>query len=123
MMFAWYDQRARRDRIAYQSLKVVTLLLAATVTVLAAQHAPSWLTATLAAVVVAVEGMQQLFQLHANWISYRASAEALRQEAFAYVAQVAPYDTVQRRTLLAHTLHAIATKESNTWAKTVQQPS
>jgi hypothetical protein len=120
-MFRWYDGRAHRNRLAYQTLKVIALLLAATVTVLAAQDAASWLTATLAAVIVAIEGMQQLFQLHANWISYRASAEALRQEAFAYVAHVAPYDTAQRRVLLAQTLRNIATKEGTTWAKTVQQ--
>jgi hypothetical protein len=123
MMFGWYDRRASRDRIAYQALKVITLLLAAAVTVLAAQHAPSWLTAMLAAIIVAVEGMQQLFQLHANWISYRGSAEALRQEAFAYVAQVAPYDTAGRRVTLAQALRAIAANESSTWVKSVQQPA
>jgi hypothetical protein len=100
MMFGWYDRRASRDRIAYQALKVITLLLAA-----------------------AVEGMQQLFQLHANWISYRGSAEALRQEAFAYVAQVAPYDTAGRRVTLAQALRAIAANESSTWVKSVQQPA
>jgi Protein of unknown function (DUF4231) len=122
-LFTWYDRRAFRNRVAYQVLKVLTLLLAAAVTVLAAQHAPSWLTAMLAAVVVAAEGIQQLFQLHANWISYRASAEALRQEAFAFVAQVPPYDTAQRRVVLAQAIRTVTTKESTTWAKTVRQPA
>jgi hypothetical protein len=123
LTFAWYDRRAKRNRIAYQTVKVTNILLAAAVTVLAAQHAPSWLTATLAAVVVALEGVQQLFQLHANWISYRGSAETLRQEAFAYVARVAPYDTAQRRTLLANAVRGVTAKERTSWAKTMQQPA
>jgi hypothetical protein len=67
--------------------------------------------------------MQQLFQVHANWISYRASAESLRQEGFAYVAKVVPYDTAHRRILLAEAVRAITAKESTQWAKTVQQPA
>ena len=123
-MFRWYDRSASRNRIGYQCLKVLTLVLAAAVAVLAAQHAVSWLTASLAAVIVAVEGMQQLFQLHANWISYRASAETLRQEAFAYVAGVTPYDDAAlRRGRLAKVLRAVAANETTAWAKNIAQPS
>ncbi len=62
--FAWYHKAATRTRLAYQSLKTVSIAVAATVPVLAAVGAPPAWTASFAAVVVVLEGIQQLFQLH-----------------------------------------------------------
>ncbi len=120
--FRWYDRAATRDRRAYQGLKIATLILGGAVTVLAAISAAAWLTASLVAAVVAAEGMQQLFQLQANWISYRATAEALRQQAFLYAAHVDPYtDPATRRDRLADVIRTIATTENTSWAKAMQQ--
>lgn len=48
-----------------------------------------------------------MFQFHANWISYRAVAEALRQHAFRFTAEVDPYtDRATRRNLLAQAMHS-----------------
>jgi len=120
--FDWYDGAANRCRRGYQALKMATLILGGAVTVLAAIGAPAWLTASLAAAIVATEGVQQLFQLHAVWISYRATAEALRQQAFLYAAHVAPYnDPATRRDHLADAIATITTTEITSWAKTMQQ--
>jgi len=48
-------------------------------------------TASLAAVVVVLEGAQQLYQWQANWILYRSTAEALKHERFLYLAEAGPY--------------------------------
>jgi hypothetical protein len=120
--FRWYDRSATRYRRGYQGLKIATLILGGGVTVLAAIGAPAWLTASLAATIVAAEGTQQLFQLHANWISYRATAEALRQQAFLYAAHVDPYtDPATRRDRLADVIRTITTTENTSWAKAMQQ--
>ncbi|MCU1655709.1 MAG: hypothetical protein JWO57_365 [Pseudonocardiales bacterium] len=120
--FHWYDRAANRCRRPYQALKIATLVLGGAVTVLAAIGAPAWLTASLAASIVAAEGTQQLFQLHANWISYRATAEALRQQMFLYSAHVDPYtDPATRRDRLADVVRAITANENTSWAKAMQQ--
>lgn len=120
--FRWYDRAATRCRRGYLGLKIATLVLGGAVTVLAAIGAPAGLTATLAAAIVAAEGLQQLFQLHANWISYRATAEALRQQAFLYAAHVAPYsEPATRRDHLADVIRTITTTENTSWAKTMKQ--
>jgi competence protein ComGC len=119
--FRWYDRAATRTRLSYTVLKVISLAVAATVPVLAAISAKAALTASLAAVVVIIEGIVQLFQLQTNWISYRASAEALRQQGFFYAAQVDPYnDPETRRERLATFLRGAMSKEGTDWASNMR---
>jgi Protein of unknown function (DUF4231) len=120
--FRWYDRIATSTRLSYQVLKVGVLILGAAVTVLAAIRAPSVLTAGLAAGVVVLEGIQQVFQLQSNWITYRSSAETLRQHAFLYVAKAYPYaDAQTRRDRLAEVMRDITAKESTSWIGTMRQ--
>jgi Protein of unknown function (DUF4231) len=120
--FGWYDRAATRCRAGYLTLRSIALLLGAVVTVLAAIDAPPALTAGLAGATVVVEGTLQLFQLHANWISYRASAETLRQHALQYAASVDPYaDPLTRRGRLAAALLEVLSAERTSWMNTVRQ--
>lgn len=119
--FRWYDRAATRTRLGYQILRLIALVVGAIVTVLAAADAPPVITAGLAAAIVVAEGAQQLLQLHRNWISYRATAETLRQHAFLYAAKVAPYSGPDRREALGIFMHAITTRENTAWADSMRQ--
>jgi hypothetical protein len=122
VQLGWYEKAATRSRLAYQILKMTTLVAGATVTVLAAISAPAALTACVAGVIVVVEGAQQLFQFHANWISYRATAETLRRHAFLYVADVSPFDDpATRRDRLAAILQDATMRENAAWTNTMSQ--
>jgi Protein of unknown function (DUF4231) len=123
-LFRWYGRAATSTRLSYQVIKVAVLVIGAAVTVLAATRASSALTAALAASVVVLEGIQQLFQFQSNWITYRGTAEAMRQQAFLYVAQAGPYaDTQTRRERLAEFMTEITAKESAGWASTLRRAS
>lgn len=119
--FRWYDRAANRTRIGYHTLRLISLVVGATVTVLAAADAPPVVTAGFAATIVVAEGAQQLLQLHRNWISYRATAETLRRHAFLYAAKVAPYHDDGRREALAAFMHGITAQENTAWAETTRQ--
>jgi hypothetical protein len=120
--FGWYDKAATRSRLAYQILKLAALAAGAAVTVLAALSAPAALTASLAGGIVVLEGAQQMFQFHPNWISYRGTAETLRHHAFLYVADVSPFDDpATRRDRLAASLQEATARESATWADTMRK--
>jgi Protein of unknown function (DUF4231) len=120
--FRWYERAATRNRVSYQVLKVVAMVFGAAVAVLAAAAAPSAITAALAASVVVLEGVQQVFQFHPNWITYRATAETLRQNAFAYLARVGPYASAEsRRDRLAEFMRDVTTKENASWSSTMRQ--
>jgi Protein of unknown function (DUF4231) len=87
----WYHRAASRSRVAYLTLRLVAIAGGAAVIVLAAVSAPAAPTASVAGAIVVMEGAQQLFQFHPNWITYRATADELRRQAFAYVARVGPF--------------------------------
>jgi hypothetical protein len=121
-VFVWYDKAATRNRIAYQVLKLAALTAGAAVTVLAAISAPAAVTATVAGIIVVMEGAQQMFQFHPNWLSYRGTAETLRQHAFLYVADIVPYaDADARRDRLAEVLKDVTSRENTNWSHTMQQ--
>ena len=122
--FDWYDHAARRSRLAYHLLKLAFLVASASVTVLAAVSARSAVTAALAASLIVLEGVQQLFRFHANWISYRATAETLRAQAIAYVSGTDPYDDSRdRRSQMADFLRDTSLRENATWARIMKTRS
>jgi hypothetical protein len=87
----WFDNRAKRNRYLYQGLKVSQILLAAAVPVLSGANASAALVGSLGAAIVSLEGIQQLFQFHRNWVLYRSSAESLRRENHLFRAGVGHY--------------------------------
>jgi hypothetical protein len=88
---SWYERRSASSKRTFVSLKVVQLVGAAGVPVAASVHAAVWLTGGLGAAVVVLEGIQQLGQFQANWISYRGAAEGLAREKHLYLAGAGPY--------------------------------
>ncbi|HWM07355.1 MAG TPA: DUF4231 domain-containing protein [Actinophytocola sp.] len=120
--FAWYDRAANRHRLAFQVGKTTSLIVAASVPVVAAASAPAPLTATLAAIVVVLEGLQQLFQVQTHYLNYRSTAELLRETAYMYAARVGPYaDPATRRNELADFIRRTVGDEGMRWSAAVQQ--
>lgn len=121
--FSWYSRAASRNRIAYQTLTMVSLLLAAAVTVLAASSAPAVLTACVGAAIVVSEGTQQLFKFHTNWLRYRVVTETLREHGLLYAAHLAPYDdaaTAQGK--LGGLLRSVIEDERKQWSVQMKPP-
>jgi Protein of unknown function (DUF4231) len=58
---------------------------------LAAANAPPFWTATIAALIVVLEGVQQLFHFHDRWLSFRTTCETLRQERTLFQVRADPY--------------------------------
>lgn len=118
----WYDKRSTTSKRSYASLKVTQLVAAALVPVMASVHAAVWVTGGLGALVVVLEGVQQLFQFEANWINYRATGEALNHERFLYLSNVGPYaGAAEPKRLLAERVEALISQENTMWASGRQQ--
>jgi hypothetical protein len=87
----WYDRSAGRSKVRYQSLRVLTMLLAASIPVVAALDGSTAITAVLGSSIVVIEGFQQLFQFHERWVGYRKTWNALDQERRLYESHAGPY--------------------------------
>jgi hypothetical protein len=89
------DAESEINKRLYQYLKLLQLIAAASTTVLAAASAPPLWTATIAALIVVLEGVQQLFHYHDRWLSFRTTCETLRRERTLFLVRADPYRSDQ----------------------------
>jgi Protein of unknown function (DUF4231) len=112
----WYDRKSQRAQRDFKRLKVLQLVAAAVVPVVAAANAPPWITAGVGGVVLVLEGLQQLGQYQHNWITYRATCEALKHEKFLYLARAGNYAGSPDPTrLLAEQIEGLVSQEHAKW--------
>jgi len=114
---AWYDSKSARAQRDYKRVKIIELVVAAAVPVLAGLNVRPAITASAAAVVVVLEGLQQLYQWHTNGTQYRSTAEALKHEKYLYQAQAGPYLDGDRHRTLAERLEGLISQEHAKWTQ------
>lgn len=113
----WYDRKSAHHKNWFQRLKVSQIVIAAAIPVVAGGGVSAWITGSLGAAIVVLEGFQQLFQFQQNWIGYRATAEALKHEKFLYLADAGPYrDAPARDALLAERVEGLVSQEHAAWS-------
>jgi hypothetical protein len=134
-LIGWYDRNARWARFQYVLLRIVTIVVAASIPVVAgmgdvvlgqaegsAAGTPALgrltLAAVLGVVIVVAEGLQQVLQSHENWIRFRDAAEALEHEKFLFIAGAGEYDRLPREAAfrrLARFAELITSQERSRW--------
>lgn len=120
---AWYERKSQHHKRWYQGLKVAQIVIAAGIPVVAAAGASATVAGALGAVIVVLEGLQQLFQFQQNWIGYRVTAEALKREKFLCLAGAGPYENVERpEALLARRVERLVSQEYGAWADAQRDP-
>ena len=118
----WHDEKAIRSQRAYVGLKFVQLTAAATVPVAGALSAGPAVTAALGALILVIEGMQQVGQYHHTWITTRATCEALQREKHLHLAHAGSYARARSPDrLLAERVEATVAGETSGWAATQEQ--
>ncbi|HEV2769267.1 MAG TPA: DUF4231 domain-containing protein [Solirubrobacteraceae bacterium] len=119
---AWYDRRSIQDKRWYLRLKVAQIVIAAAIPVVAAAGAPAAVAGAMGALIVVLEGLQQLFQYQQNWTAYRSTCEALRHEKFLYLARAGPYADAKRPVaLLAERVEGLVSQEHAAWVSEQRQ--
>jgi hypothetical protein len=112
----WYDRKSARHKAWFQQLKVGQIVIAASIPVAVAAGASAPVAGAMGAAIVVVESLQQLFQFQQNWITYRATAEALKHEKFLYSSMAGPYAGAQRpQALLAERVEGLVSQEHAAW--------
>jgi hypothetical protein len=103
-------------------IKVVQIVSAALIPVLATASLPTWVAGGLGALIVVLESVQQLFQFHSNWTHYRSTSEALKHEKYLYLAGAGAYAKAADPTaLLCERVEGRVSQEHATWASEQQQ--
>ena len=112
----WYADSSELNQRRFKLFKGAQLLSAATIPVVATLGVNAAVAAALGALVVVLEGFQQLNQYQQNWASFRSTAEALKHEKFLYLANAGPYrDTKRDLPLLADRIEGLISQEHAKW--------
>ena len=116
----WYERKSSSCRKWYTRLKTLTIVNASLIPILTGfsnGNISRLVTSGLAGLVAVIEGLQQLHQFHANWITYRATCEALKHEKYLYLAAAGRYTGVPNsRALLVERIEAIVSQEQGQWS-------
>lgn len=112
----WYDRKSQVCQQRFKLLKILQIVTAAAIPVAVAVSAEDWLVAVAGALIVVLEGVQQLEQYQQNWTTYRSTCEQLKHEQFLYLAVAGPYrDAADRDALLAEHVEGLVSQEHAGW--------
>jgi len=118
----WYDGKSVKNQRWFKALRIAIIVAAALVPVVSFDGVPRYVAAALGALIVILEGVQQLNQFHAQWIGYRSTCESLKHEKFLYLARAAHYAlATSPDQLLAERLESLVSQEHAQWATTQEQ--
>ena len=113
---AWYDRESSENQRWFKALKIVQIVTAAAIPVAAAASAPLAVLGGGGALIVILEGLQQLQQYQENWINYRSTCERLRAERFLFLSRAGPYAGVAGpEGLLAVRVEGLVSQENSAW--------
>lgn len=87
---AWHDKKSGTNKKYYLATQATVIILAVVTSVTTAL---SWMAIPIiaSAIVSVLTGVQKLFQYHELWISYRITAETLRQERYLHLGRIGEY--------------------------------
>ena len=112
----WYDVKSRKNQLWFKALKTCQIVVAAAIPVAAAASAPVWLMGAGGAVIVILEGLQQLQQYQQNWTAYRSTCERLKHEKFLFLSSAGPYAGAPNpESLLAERVEGLVSQEHAAW--------
>jgi hypothetical protein len=119
----WYGRKSAPAQRAFIRLKVVEIVVAAAIPVVAGVGGPALLTAALGSTVVVLESLQHLYQWQTNWVLYRSTAEALKHEKFLFLSSAGPYATGDRQRVLAERLEGSSPRSTRSGRRAGNRPT
>lgn len=115
---AWYDGKSGHSQRWFKGLKVMQIVTAAAIPVAAGASAPAWLVGGAGALIVVLEGFQQLQQYQQNWTTYRSTCERLKHEKYLFLAKAGAYASAtdaEADAILAERVEGLVSQEHAAW--------
>src|SRR6266516_3489513 len=123
----WYDRKSGTNQRWFKRLRFAEIVAAAIIPFLSGFAGGSLAIkiaiGALGVVVAVIASLLALLRLQEHWISYRATAEALKTEKFLFLTQTQPYDTGDALHFLVQRVEALLSKENTGWMQSMIKPS
>jgi hypothetical protein len=120
----WYSAESSQNQAWFKRLKVLQILLGAAIPVAAGAEWPAEVIGAAGALIVVLEGLQQLQQYQQNWTTYRSTAERLKHEKFLFLSRAGPYAAAENpEATLAERVEGLVSQEHAAWASQQEEPA
>jgi hypothetical protein len=115
----WYDTKSSRNQAWFKRLRFTEVVAAAIIPFLSGFAGESMAIkiaiGALGVLVAVIASLLGLLRFQEHWITYRATAEALKTEKFLFLTQTPPYDKQDAFHLLVQRVEAMLSKENAEW--------
>lgn len=126
--FEWYDDKAVNNKNYYRTMKLVEILLAASLPIVATLFAATGNTiwqytiVALAVSLIIVEALEWNLNYQKKWMNYRTTAEGLRREEHMYKMRTGEYDGADDpEKLFAERVMSLTSRENRYWELTTRK--
>jgi hypothetical protein len=120
----WYDKKSSANQAAYKRLRLIEIIAAASIPLLAGYTQKSeyvgMAIGVIGLIVAVLAGIVSLYRFQENWNEYRAAAESLKQEKYLYLARAEPFNGDQPFELLVQRVEALLKSETAGWAQAMR---
>jgi hypothetical protein len=120
---SWYGRKSGTNQLWFKRLRFTEVLAAAIIPFLSGFAGESLAIkiaiGVLGVVVAVIASLLGLLRFQEHWISYRATAEALKAEKFLFLTQTQPYDKEDAFHLLVQRVEVLLSKESSEWLQSM----
>lgn len=121
----WMEKKSAENQQKYKSYKIAEIVTAAAIPFLAGLQNENTnvkiIIGILGVGLVVLNGLQQLYKYHENWITYRSAIEVLRRERILYETQTAPYNGADAFAIFVQNFEALLANENKVWKDNLGQ--
>lgn len=121
----WYSTKSSLCKSWYTGLRLVEIIAAAIIPLLSGGLGDNilyhnWIIGSLGILIAIAAGTGSLFKFHENWIQYRATSEALKNEKYLFLGRTSPYDGEDCFQVLVQRVESLISKENSSWTLNVK---
>ncbi|MDH3443607.1 MAG: DUF4231 domain-containing protein [Deltaproteobacteria bacterium] len=119
----WYDRKSASNQRWFRRLRIVEIVAAALIPLLAVYPGLDELrivVAFLGLVIAVIAGVLGLFQFQENWTTFRSTSESLKQEKYLFLTKTEPYHQKDPFPLFVQRVEGMMSKERSAWAQNIR---
>lgn len=124
---AWYGERSRAAQYRFKALRIVEIVSAALIPLLAgflpAIPYGSLVVAILGVLVAVSAGLIGIGHYQELWLQYRMTSESLKNQKYLFLTRSMPYDNDQAFALLVQGVETLIASGNRQWSQQVRVPA
>lgn len=124
----WYDSKSQSNQRWHKRLRILELLLAASIPFLAGFAGDETLYLKIAigaagVLIAVIAGVLSIYKFQELWIEYRTTCESLRHHKYRFLTGAEPYAGPNRFMDLVENVEGLISRENTQWAEYTKSES